>query len=397
MLLTFKSIKELIDALHRETKLFIALFDKRNLRVRYDDALTLVDEKDERLEYLLNRSVIIRNGEFIEIESRYLDFLEDVLDVNTEINTAFVHENIETIKANMNFFLDETNENRRYYYLRKVKSDIRKTGRTIIKNIIDLGRNIEDIYKTEPTYKIKIAKLIRYEAKGNDIAVLIEKIHALVFEQEQLFFSTAMDEELKRIKNELRIKLNDGRNHLVEIQKQVIEYLNQIRRQSDFIRKLQRLKYLKDQFEVTSKTNIESVLREMDAVTFEPRPRYRIKLSLEMLESDEALETLKKVRHKVKFGKGMKLATAPAFSEDDLTSESADEAIIDLQAVKDGFVASGRDLFDFIMQYEFPRHVEFEERVTIFCQLISLYPKEIELTEKYNTSHNVEFILAYPK
>lgn len=396
-MLSFQSIKEFITTFHREERLLTELFDKRNLRVRYDDALLLADEKEDRLESLIKRSVLIRNGEFLEIESRYLDFFEDILDVNTEINTAFVFESIENIKANMNFYIDEPNENRRYNYLRKIKSDIRKTGRTVIRNIIDLGRNIEDIYKTEPTYKIKISKLQRYETKGSDISSLIEKTHHLVFEQESLFFSSAMDEELRRIRNELRIQLNDGRNHLVEIQKQVIDYLNQIRRQSDFIKKLQRIKYLKDQFELVSKTNIQSVIEELNPVSFEPNPVYKIKLSLEMLESDEALEIIKKVKIKVKHGKSLKLPSAPAFLPEHLETEVDNEVIVDLEAVKNGFLAAGRDLFNFVMQYEFSKKLEFGEKVTIFCQLISLYPKEIELSDKYAESSDIEYVIAYPK
>ncbi len=396
-MLSFQSIKEFIDAFHREGKVLAELFDKRNLRVRYDDALALTDEKEERLEYLISRSVLIKNGEYLEIESRYLDFFEDILDVNTEINTAFIHESIENIKTNINFYIDEANEARRFGYLRKIKSDIRKTGRTVIRNIIDLGRNIEDAYKTEPTYKIKIAKLQRYDTKGNDISSLISKTYHLVYEQEALFFQTAMDEELKRIRHEVRVQLNDGRNHLVEIQKQVIDYLNQIRRQSDFLIKLQRLKYLKDQIELLGKTDIKRVLEDLNPVTFETNPAYTIKLSLEMLESDEALATIKKIRGKMKLGAALKRPAGEAFTSDELESEAEGEVVVDIDAVKNSFIASGRDLFDFVMQYEFPKTLDFGEKVTIYCQLISLYPMEIELTNEYATSEDIEYVMAYPK
>jgi hypothetical protein len=396
-MLSFQTIKEFIDAFYREGKLLAELFNKRNLRVRYDDALMLTDEKEERLEFLISHSVLIKNGEYLEIEARYLDFFEDILDVNTEINTSYVHENIENIKANINFYIDETSESRRLNYLRKIKSDIRKTGRTVIRNIIDLGRNIEDTYKTEPTYKIKITKLQRHDTKGSDIANLIEKTHHLVFDQETLFFQNAMDEELRRIRNDLRLQLHDGRNHLVEIQKQVIDYLNQIRKQSDFLKKLQRVKHLRDQIELLGKSDLKSVLENMNPVTFEPNPMYSLKLSLEMLESDEALPLIRKVRDKLKIGKPSKLPAGEAFSNDELQNEAEDEVMVNLEAVKNSFVASGRDLFDFVMQYEFSKPLDFGGKVTVYCQLISLYPEEIELSDNYAISQNVEYILAYPK
>lgn len=396
-MLSFQSIKEFIDAFARESKLMSELFDKRNLRVRYDDALALMEEKEERLEFLIQRSAILKNGEFIELDSRYQDFFEDILDVNAEINTSYIQENIDNIRANINFYIDEGSEVRKFNYLRKIKSDIRKIGRTIIRNIIDLGRNIDDIYKTEPTYKIKIAKLERYDTKGINISKLIEITHKLVFEQEQLFFSVAMDEELKRVRHELRSNLHDGVNNLIEIQKQIIDYLNQIRKQDEFIRKLQRIKRLKDQFELKSKSNVQEVLNELNPVTFENNPIYPLKLSLEMLESDQALEIIRKVQAKIKTGKKLALPAAKEFSDEHLLTESENEIIIDLEAVKNSFTASGRDLFDFVLQYNYPKVLNFGEKVTLYCQLISLYPDEMEMTDNYSVNNELEYLMVYPK
>lgn len=396
-MLSFQSIKEFIDAFWREDKLMTALFDKRNLRVRYDDALLFVEEKEERLEFLIQRSVILKNGEYIEFDSRYLDFFEDILDVNAEINISYIQENIENIKVNIAFYLEENSETRKYNYLRKIKSDIRKIGRTIIRNVIDLGRNIEDIYKTEPTYKIKIAKLERYDTKANDVSKLIEVTHGLIFEKEQLFFKVAMDEELKRIKDELRLNLHDGLNNLIEIQKQVIEYLNQIKRPDDFLIKLQKVKRLKDQFELKAKTNLRSVLENLNPVTFEPNPVYSLKLSPEILETEIAFELIKKIQTKISSGNKLKLPVASEFSSDFLSAEVESEVIIDLDALKNGFTASGRDLFDYVMLYDYPKDVKFGEKVTVYCQLISLFPEVMNVTETYALSNDIEYVMVYPK
>lgn len=394
---SFTSIKEFIDALWRESRLMTELFDKRNLRVRYDDALQLVEEKEEKLLFLEKRSVIIRNGEYIELDPLYIGFFEEILEVNAEINTSFIQDSIENIKANINFYLEEHNEGRKFNYLRKIKGDIRKIGRTIIRNVIDLGRNIEDTYKTEPTYKIKIAKLERYDMKGTDISRLIEAAHNLVFRQEQLFFMVAMDEELKRVINELRVNLNDGVNNLIEIQKQIIDYLNQIAKQDEFIQKLQKVKRLKDQFELKSRTNIVAVLQGLNPVTFEANPVYPVKLSLDMLESDQALEIIRKVQARVKIGRKFKLPAAEVFSEDQLAPETENEVVIDLEEVKNSFTASGRDLFNFVLQYDYPKRIELGEKVTLYCQLISLYPEQMNITDHYSQHEDVEYVMVYPK
>jgi hypothetical protein len=51
---TFSSIKELIAALHREEKLLSEMFKKRkSTNYKYEYALDLVDNNDNRIQYLL--------------------------------------------------------------------------------------------------------------------------------------------------------------------------------------------------------------------------------------------------------------------------------------------------------------------------------------------------------
>lgn len=47
----------------------------------------------------------------IEIESDYLNFFEEVLNVNEEISVLSVQECINTLKENIGYFLQETNPN----------------------------------------------------------------------------------------------------------------------------------------------------------------------------------------------------------------------------------------------------------------------------------------------
>jgi hypothetical protein len=99
----------------------------------------------------------------------------------------------------------------------------------------------------------------------------------------------------------------------------------------------------------------------------------------------------------MKLGAALKRPAGEAFTSDELESEAEGEVVVDIDAVKNSFIASGRDLFDFVMQYEFPKTLDFGEKVTIYCQLISLYPMEIELTNEYATSEDIEYVMAYPK
>lgn len=83
----------------------------------------------------------------------------------------------------------------------------------------------------------------------------------------------------------------------------------------------------------------------LNPVTFEINPSYPLKLSIEWLESDEAIETVRKVLSKQKTGKKISLPLAASFSDDFHLEEKENGVIIDLESMKNSFTASGRDLF----------------------------------------------------
>lgn len=394
-MLTFNSIKELIKSLDWSKDLLSEMFEKRNsFSYKYEMALEILEE--DRIEKLIEKEVLRRNGAFLEIDEKYLQFFELVLEVNEQVSTAFIHENIQHVKESINYYLKESGSDKQYSYLKVIKSSLQKIGRITHRSIIDLNRNIENTFKTEPTYKVKIAKLENFDIKRKDIEFLIQQTEKLVTEEELTFFKAALDEELKRITNSLRIKLNEGRHNLIETQKQIINYLNQIKQQSEFIEKIRQIKYLRDQFELKSKTNFLEVLSNNNSVIFESKPIYPLKLSIENLQTDEAYQSILKISKK--FTNGHKnIALAEAIEDSYLVTETEEEIFINLEEVKNGFMASGNNLYDFVQSYRFPKDVSFEERLTFFCQMISQYENEFNIADTYNKKNEIEFVMVYPK
>lgn len=298
---SFANIKELLSALHRGEKLLTEMFKKRKTTdFHYEYALDLEDNDERLIRYLIEREVIRENGDHLEIDDLYLQFFEQVLAANEEINAAYINENIETVKQNIEYFFNEKNDTRQYQYIRRIKSTLRNIGVITLRNVVDLKRNIDNTYKNEPNYKNKRAKLKHLDGKRQVITCLIHQTENLINNEEQTFFKTATDEELSRIIVQLKQQLGKATHNLIEIERQVIAFLNQIQEQSTFLEKLRQIKYLKDQFILETETDIQSLLQAENAVHFEPNPAYPLKLSLRALQSDEdAFESIKKVaRHR---------------------------------------------------------------------------------------------------
>ncbi|WP_235985832.1 hypothetical protein [Mucilaginibacter segetis] len=396
---TFSSIRELLLVLSREQKLITEIFEKRKvLSYKYDDALEVLDYNEDKLRLLLEFAVLRENGAYLELDDQFLQFFEQILEVNEEINVSYITENLQTIKQNIIYYLKENSESRKYNYLRQVKSALRKTGIIAIRNVVDLKRNIDNTFKNEPNYKIKKAKLEHLDIKRNDIATLVTLTDNLVAgDEEQTFFKTASDEELQRIINALRGQLNFCRHNLIDIQKQIIEFLNRLKYQSGLLEKIRQLKYLKDQFELKSKTNIVKLLLTDHALVYEPNPAYSLKLSLDQLQSDdEALDAIKKVVSRNKTGNRSVIQLSDNNLSDYLQLDIEEVEQINLEAVKNSFLAGSNNLFDFLQTYDFGKPVSFEECLTIYCQLISQYDLQFRLTGDYQTRQNTEYLLIYP-
>ena len=396
---TFSNIKEVLLALKREEELLTEMFKRRKTtNYRYEYALELVDDNDARLQYLIDRSVIRQNGSTLEIDDLYLQFFEQVLEANEEINTSYINENLEKVKQNIEYYFNEQNEQRKYEYLRTIKNTLRKIGIITLRNVVDLKRNIDNTFKNEPNYKNKKAKLINLDNKRKDITKLIEQTEQLVTHDNITFFKTATDEELSRIIVQLKLQLHKCTHNLIEIQRQIIDFLNQIKNQSGIIEKLRKVKYLKDQFILESSTDIKQVLVKNNAVVFEPNPSYPLKLSLEYLQTDEeAFVSIKKIAERKKIGEKLKQPIAERISDEYLETQIVEEIQINLEEVKNGFVAGSNNLFDFVMNFNFSKMISFEERVTIYCQMVSLYDTSFEITEQVDERNDVEFAMIYPK
>lgn len=374
------------------------MFEKRkSLSYKYEYALDVLENTEDVIQLLLSKNIIRQNGTYLELDDQFLQFFEQILEVNEEINTSYINENIKQIKDEyMLYYLQANSDNERYKYLKAVKSALRKIGRITIRNILDLNRNIENTFKTEPNYKIKLLKLENHKLKLVAIQQLIEQTEKLITEDELTFFKTASDEDLKSITIQLRLDLTESRQNLIEMRKQIIEYINQIKYQSKFIEKLKKLKYLRDQYEIKPKTNILEVLSNNHSTAFETKPSYPLKLSLAYLQQDEVYQIIKKVSKKYESGIKPLSQSAENLSADYLKPQTEKEIHINLREVKKNFAKSSKHLFGYVLDYQFPREASFEEKVTIYCQMISIFEEDFEVSENFNRHNEIEYAIVYP-
>lgn len=393
----FRTIEELTKTLSREQRLLGEMFEKRKLmKFPLGLALDLVGSNEARLRKLLDYGVLVRSGNTVEIESDYLNFFEEVLNVNEEISVLSVQECINTLKEYIGYFLQEANANRRAGYQDSVRQLLKKTGFRTLRNVVDLKRNMDNAYKQEPNYVIKKKKLQNLDEKSHSIRAMIRECEKMM-DNEHAFFIMANDPHMAKTCSDVKHDFVEAYHALMEIDRQIIVYINQIDLQNKLYKKIRKLKYLQDQLLIKTDTNLVQVLEERNPLWMESRQYSKTRLSLEMLrENDQIVQMLRRIAERNGIRKTARTEADP------LTLEELQEHVLQLKEVDpaevwNAFLASSYHLFEFILRYDYKSQRGIEDHVALFCQLVILHPDECKMTGKYANYQDIEYPIIYAK
>jgi len=394
----FKTIKELIRGLQNGDKLLIDMFNKRKtVAIKYDDALETLDDDENKLRYLISHGVIIQTDDTLELDDNYLHFFENVLEVNEDINVASVQQYVGKLKLNIDSYLAADTDKQRSLFMREIRHTFHSIDQMTRRNIIDLKRNVEDTYKQEPNFKLKKLRLIDFDKKCRNIAELIRQTEKIMDEQ-TIFFSSAMDVLLRQTINEVRSGLRESSHGLIDIQKQIIDYLNRIEYQSRLVKKVRQLKYLKNQFMLEENTNVKAVLGHLNPVWMEPILRFSTKVSIDFLRNDDAaLAILGDVRRQLSKKTLIRQRLSGKIDQEYLETGSETMRVFNHQEIFNAFKAQSNDLFNYIRMFDFKIDTTREERLVLFLQLASQYPDEIRFTDETCTLQNIEYPIILPQ
>lgn len=393
----FRTIEELTKTLSKENELLGQMFEKRKLlKFPHALALELVNGNEARLGKLIEFGVLVENENSLEIESDYLNFFEEVLNVNEEISILSVQECINTLKEQIGYFLQETNVSRKAGYQDVVRQLLKKTGFRTLKNVVDLKRNMDNTYKQEPNYLIKIKKLDVLDEKSKSIRSMIKECENLM-NNEKAFFIMSNDPHMAKTCSDVRHYFSDSYYALMEIERQKIIYINLIEQQNQLYKKIRKLKYLQDQYTITEETNLKTVLESINPLWMEPRTYSRLRLSIEALQQNEQASVLLRRIAERNGVKKIARVEAEPLSVDDLEEHIHEMAGVNPDEVWNGFSASGYNLFDYILRYDYKVRRSIEDHAFLFCQLVILHSEQCKMTGEYATYKDIEYPIIYAK
>jgi hypothetical protein len=391
----FDKIENLFTELYKHRNLFSALFDKRMLPIQEEMVLSLVDHDTEKLERLAAFDLLFRNQGQISLDSRLQEFFEEFLEVDETVHVLYIQENLNQIKKNQSYYLKENQTNKRDQYLVKIKKHLRGINQITLQNVKVLRSNTDETYKTETNFEIKKEKLTDVRNQRDALEGVIKAVERVL--QDDLFFKTAADAELQLIIHRLRRTLNDSIHNLIEIQQQIIEYLNLIEKRVQVVEKVLRLKMLRDKHYLKEQTNFYKIVENNRDLPLKKTEGFRTRLSIQdLLNEEEKQNLILKVREKLKNQKLLAQNIAGDISDEAFNSQEKIEATINLHNLKRIFMGKNQDLFSFIMHHQFTREISTNQRIRLYCRLASLFEADFVFTHETDKFENLEYALIYP-
>jgi hypothetical protein len=337
------------------------------------------DMSDEKLEKLVMYEIIHENNNVIGLDDRIVTFIEEFLEIG-EVTTSFINDNIQSLNENLKYYRIDSNTK----FLRNIKRSLKRISSTTSREVMKLHKNIDDTYKNQDNYLIKLQELDKYKAKRDDIINLIKESEQIISEA-QGFFNTIIDAELNSIVIDLRYVLVRNRDYLNEIQSQIIDYINRIQYQSAIYKKIQRLKELKDYEELKYKTNFIEVVIGTKALMFQRRSHLKSRVSLDLLYSDRGHTLARKMATKLDLLRNSDRKPAGRMADGFDSSNLEESTSLNVAGLVEKFMTSETDLFQFVLKYKFPEKVgdlSLEKRISLYVGITIDYDNKLSISGK---------------
>ena len=391
-MIAFRDIDALLRMIAREKEILKFLFTGRKApSLRTEEALEGFLGRDQRrLGLLLEHGVVRLEEGVLVLEDTYLRFFEDVLEVNEEINVASVRQHIDALLENIDLWFTAGTQVQKGRFMAEVVRILRNIGLSTQRNVIDLKRNIDSTYKNERDYALKRKRLEQLDVKREDIALLVKEAEKVIDAHPPGFFGD--------VAGEVKQQLTEAYHNLLELDRQIIRYLNRIEAERALVEKVRRVKYLKDQLVWERQTDVLFVLQTHRYAFLEKRPKYGCLPSLETVTgSADGLAALKDA-HTALRHPALKVKTVGLpLTAEDLSRQPAVRDELSTWELRSAFLGSSQDLMSFIEGYHFTAPVVPEDRLTLFCRIASEYPEDLRIGPDYICTNALMYPLIYAK
>ncbi len=369
------NVKDLLSHLYYNRHVVELLFGVRD-QVTVNELLSREDITEEQYRRLVSLEILHEYENVVSLNDAVVAMFEDFMEIG-EVTPGFINDYINELRRYIRFYQDA----REMRFLRNIKKYLKRINATLTREIIKLQKNVDDTYKNEGNYRIKLQKLEDYREKRDTIIEFIKKTEEVI-EETRTLFTLTNDMELYGIVSMLKQGLIENLDFLIEIQTDITDYINKIQFQLDVYKKAQRLKEVKDHGALMYRTNFKEVISSINTLRHNGHKAPKTKIGIDFLFTDEGHVLCKRIAEKYKITRLMVRRMADKLP-DNFKDKIVDTQVkLDTEKLVERFLSQSKhNLFEYLMEHKFPKAlgtITFEDRLSLFVEIAMEYQNALD-------------------
>lgn len=377
------NVNDILSQLYQNRSAVEFLFANRE-NITVNELLSRGDLSSDQYQKLKSLDLIYEYENIVSLNDAVVAMFEDFMEIG-EVTPGFINDYLNELTRHIKFY----QEAREMRFLRSIKKYLKRINATITREIIKLQKNVDDTYKNESNYRIKLQKLEDYREKRDTIIEFIKRTNAVVEEARGLFGLTN-DSELYGIVQSLKVSLIENLDFLIEIQTDITDFINKIQFQLDVYKKAQRLKEIKDHGSLYFKTNFKEITTNVNTLRYNGHKGPRTKIAVDFLYTDDGHVLCKRVAEKYKLTRLMVRGLADKMAGNFKDKGLEQQIKLDTEKLVERFLVQNKNnLFEYLIEYKFPKAigtVTFEERLSLFVEIAMEYQNALDF--KYRLQYH---------
>lgn len=368
-------IDKLFNHLSYHKDFIFYLFEHRDKVVYYEECEKFISL--ERVEVLENFEIVERVENKIFLDIRIIEFLENYLNIDENIEVSIIYEKLENLKYKIDIVVEY--KDKQNTIIPQIRRELKKCDFILVQNLFKLRIHIDRVYKSIDEFSLKLKELRFYEQKLKELTTALQefdKFLHLYHSRLTLFYNSELNEILQTIKNN-NTQINKS---LIPLTQDVCEYINKALAKNIFVEKVTKLKELKDNLSIKENSNI---LKELDSFDMlQNTITIKTRLDDKIVRDESFYKLLDKSSLKPK----TKKATSVIIDETKQEFE-----YINIYNLHLNFKFSNQNLIEFLLSNNELQNRDFEQIMQVYCKLILLYENEYEIADEVFELSNTRF------
>ncbi len=369
------NVNDILSQLYHHRGVVEFLFANRD-NITVNELLAREDLSQEQFQKLKSLDLVYEYESIVSLNDAVVAMFEDFMEIG-EVTPGFINDYLNELNRHIRFY----QEAREMRFLRSIKKYLKRINAALTREIIKLQKNVDDTYKNESNYRIKLQKLEDYREKRDTIIEFIKKTGDVVEETRSLF-SLTNDTELYGIVNSLKASLIENLDYLIEIQTDITDFINKIQFQLDVYKKAQRLKEIKDHGSLYFKSNFREIVSNINTLRHNGHKTPKTKIAIDFLFTDDGHVLCKRIAEKYKLTRLMVRGLADKMAGNFKDKGLEQQIKLDTEKLVERFLVQNKlNLFEYLMDYKFPKAigtVSFEDRLSLFVEIAMEYQNSLD-------------------